>query len=61
MNQGTAVDSGDLGRAAWALSVLLLAATAVATLTALAMPGLLHGPAVTVGSMRGTGSGSSYL
>ncbi len=54
MNQGTAIDSGDLGRAPWALSVLLLVATAVATMSALAMPELLHGPAVMVGSMRGT-------
>ena len=54
MNQGTAIDSGDLGRAPWALSVLLLVATGAATVTALAMPGLVHGPAVMVGSMRGT-------
>ncbi len=54
MNPGTAVDNGDLGRAPWALSVLLLVATGVATITALAMPWLLNGPAVMVGSMRGT-------
>ena len=36
------------------MSLLLLVATAVATITALAMPDLVHGPAVMVGSMRGT-------
>ena len=54
MNVRTAVDSGPIGRAPWMLSVLLLVATGVATITALAMPELLHGPAVMVGSMRGT-------
>ncbi len=54
MNQRTAIDGGLLGRAPWVLSVLLLVATGVAAITALAMPELLHGPAVMVGSMRGT-------
>jgi hypothetical protein len=54
MNQGTAINRRELGQAPWALSVLLLATTAVATITALAMPDLIHGPAVMVGSMRGT-------
>lgn len=43
-----------LGITPWALSWLLVAATAVATVTALALPDELHGPAVMVGSMRGT-------
>ncbi len=54
MNQGTAINDGPLGRVPWVLSVVLLVATGVATITALAMPELLHGPAVMVGSMRGT-------
>jgi uncharacterized membrane protein len=54
MNQDTAIHSGHLGRAPWVLSALLLVATGVATITALAMPELVHGPAVMVGSMRGT-------
>jgi len=53
-SSGSPSQPGDLGRAPWALSALLLAATAVATVTALTMPELLHGPAVMVGSMRGT-------
>jgi hypothetical protein len=36
------------------LSFLLLASSVIACLTALAMPDLIHGPAVMVGSMRGT-------
>jgi len=43
-----------LGEAPWVLSTLLLVATAASTVTALAMPELVHGPAVMVGSMRGT-------
>jgi hypothetical protein len=54
MNQGTALDGRPAGRAPWVLSVLLLVVTSVATITALAVPELLHGPAVMVGSMRGT-------
>ncbi len=54
MNTGTAIDSLPFGRAPWVLSLLLLVATAVATITALAAPELIHGPAVMVGSMRGT-------
>ena len=54
MNEGTAIGRGDLGRAPWALSILLLVAAAIATITALATPDLVHGPAVMVGSMRGT-------
>jgi hypothetical protein len=45
---------GQVGRAAWALSGLLLLAAATASIAALAMPDLVHGPAVMVGSMRGT-------
>jgi hypothetical protein len=40
--------------AVWILSTLLLAASIVACLTALATPELIHGPAAMVGSMRGT-------
>ncbi len=54
MNHGTAIDGGPLRRTPWVLSVLLLIATGVATISALAMPELLNGPAVMVGSMRGT-------
>ncbi len=54
MNQGTAIDSSIYGRAPGVLSALLLVATGVATITALATPELVHGPAVMVGSMRGT-------
>ena len=43
-----------LGGTPWVLSGLLAAVTAAATVSALAMPDLLHGPAVMVGSMRGT-------
>ncbi len=43
-----------LGQAPWVLSGLVLVAAAVATISALALPDLLHGPAVMVGSMRGT-------
>ncbi len=51
---GSSTSVAGLGRAPWVLSVLLLAATAVASISALALPDLLHGPAVMVGSMRGT-------
>ncbi len=54
MNQAPAIVGGPIGRAAWVLSVLLLVAAGVATVSALAVPELLHGPAVMVGSMRGT-------
>ncbi|HEY6056493.1 MAG TPA: hypothetical protein VIV06_00600, partial [Candidatus Limnocylindrales bacterium] len=54
MNQGTPIDRRPIGRAPTVLSVLLLVATGVATITALLMPELLRGPAVMVGSMRGT-------
>lgn len=54
MDRDTAIDARPLGRAPWALSGLLMVATGVATITALAMPELVHGPAVMVGSMRGT-------
>lgn len=40
--------------AVWILSTLLLVASIVACVTALATPELVHGPAVMVGSMRGT-------
>ncbi len=42
------------GPATTVLSILLLASSVIACLTALAMPDLIHGPAVMVGSMRGT-------
>ena len=42
------------GQAPWLLSALLLVAAGISTITALAMPELVHGPAVMVGSMRGT-------
>ena len=54
MTRRSVVDSARLGDVPWALSVLLLAAAGVATISALALPELLHGPAVMVGSMRGT-------
>lgn len=55
MNGATAaLGAGRLERAPWVLSALLLVVTAVASITALAMPELIHGPAVMVGSMRGT-------
>jgi len=41
-------------RTATILSAVLVAASALACVTALAMPDLVHGPAVMVGSMRGT-------
>ena len=40
--------------AVWTLSTLLLATSVVACVTALVTPELIHGPAVMVGSMRGT-------
>lgn len=51
MNKRT---SSALGPAARILSVLLLAAAAVASVAAIALPELIHGPAAMVGSMRGT-------
>jgi hypothetical protein len=54
MNRDTAIDPRSLGWTPWVLSALTLVATAAATITALALPELLHGPAVMVGSMRGT-------
>jgi hypothetical protein len=45
---------GPLGRAPWLLSALMLVATLASTVTVLARPELVHGPAVMVGSMRGT-------
>lgn len=53
MNGGP-TPNGHLGRAPWALSALLLVAAGISTVSALAMPDLVHGPAVMVGSMRGT-------
>jgi hypothetical protein len=41
-------------RAAWILSWLLLAAASLAAACAIALPDWVHGPAVMVGSMRGT-------
>jgi len=38
----------------WVLSALLLVAAAIATISTLAIPEVLRGPAVMVGSMRGT-------
>jgi hypothetical protein len=51
---GQASARGPIGRAPWLLSWLLLVAAGISTVTALAMPELIHGPAVMVGSMRGT-------
>lgn len=53
MNRGSTPDTR-LGQAPWVLSALLLVAAAISTITALAMPELIHGPAVMVGSLRGT-------
>ncbi|HYM85081.1 MAG TPA: hypothetical protein VEY67_13130 [Candidatus Dormibacteraeota bacterium] len=53
MESGSAIGER-LGRAPWVLSGLLLVVTALATISALAMPEILHGPAVMIGSMRGT-------
>jgi hypothetical protein len=50
----TATTGSQLGRVPWVLSILLLVVSAAASITALAMPELLNGPAVMVGSMRGT-------
>lgn len=52
--QATVTDTQRLGPAPWVLSVSLLVAAAIATISALAVPETLHGPAVMVGSMRGT-------
>lgn len=54
MNQTMATGAQRLGRAPWVLSSLLLAAGAVSAAAAIALPDLIHGPAVMVGSMRGT-------
>ena len=43
-----------VSRAPYALSVLLLAAAGFSTVASLAIPDLIHGPAVSVGSLRGT-------
>ena len=51
---GESTMKAHLGAAPWVLSGLLLVAAAVATISALAVPDLLHGPAVMIGSMRGT-------
>jgi hypothetical protein len=51
---GGAMVNERLGRAPRVLSLLLLVATGVATVAALVRPDLLNGPAVMVGSMRGT-------
>ncbi len=40
--------------AVWILSTVMIATSVVACVTALATPDLIHGPAVMVGSMRGT-------
>jgi hypothetical protein len=53
MSGSRAVSMG-IGQVPWVLSVLLLVAAALAAITALAMPDLLNGPAVMIGSMRGT-------
>ena len=50
----TVPSTGRPVRAAWILSWPLLLAAAVSAITAIAMPDWLHGPAVMVGSMRGT-------
>jgi hypothetical protein len=54
MNQEVTGAGGRSVRAPWILSLLLLLAAGVSAITALAMPDLLHGPKVMVGSMRGT-------
>src|SRR4051794_25742334 len=54
MNNGTAIDKRPLRSAPWILSTLALVATCIAAIAALAIPDLVHGPAVMVGSMRGT-------
>ncbi len=54
MNHVIALDGSRAARAPWVLSLLLLLAAGVSAITALAMPELIHGPAVMVGSMRGT-------
>jgi hypothetical protein len=50
---GARAGSG-FGRAPWVLSILLLITSAVVAITALAMPDLLNGPDVMIGSTRGT-------
>ena len=50
----TAARTGGFGRAPWVLSLLLLVTATIASVSALAMPELINGPAVMVGSMRGT-------
>lgn len=54
MTTRTPAWTAGFGGAPWVLSMLLLVASTVACVTALAMPELIHGPAVMVGSMRGT-------
>jgi hypothetical protein len=50
---GSRAGSG-FGRAPWVLSILLLITAAAVAITALAMPDLLNGPDVMIGSTRGT-------
>jgi hypothetical protein len=50
----TTMPSARFGSPALVLSTLLLIASGIACVTALALPELIHGPAVMVGSMRGT-------
>jgi hypothetical protein len=45
---------GPILRTAWVLSSLLVGAAALSAVTALVLPDWIHGPAVMVGSMRGT-------
>jgi hypothetical protein len=50
----TAISIRRPGRAPYVLSLLLLIAAGCATIASLARPDLIHGPAVSVGSLRGT-------
>lgn len=54
MTARPAAEPERLGIIPWILTALALVAAAASSLTALALPDLLHGPAVMVGSMRGT-------
>jgi hypothetical protein len=54
MTMRTPAWTAGFGPAPWVLSILLLVATSTACVTALVTPDLIHGPAVMVGSMRGT-------
>jgi hypothetical protein len=54
MVHGDTESRGPLGQTPWVLSGLLLVAAGVATVSALVRPDLLNGPAVMIGSMRGT-------